>query len=187
MRKNTAKPEPHGLQFNVAQLFKEATGGTRHYDIDTPAPGELNEDITFVSPLTGEVKFLRAGPNILVTGILTGTVEKTCGRCLNSFTTPVSIELEEEFYPTIDVFTGAPIVQSPDVEAANLIDEQHILDLLEVTRQEFLVASEEVRYCRPDCPGLCPICGQDRNTNLCNCQDEVLDARWAGLQALLEE
>ncbi len=187
MRKNPANPESQGLQFNVAQLLKEPIGATRSYDIDTPVPGDLDEEISFVSPLTGHVKFLRTGLNVLVTGTLIATIEKICGRCLNNFTVPVSIELEEEFYPTIDVVTGAALAQPADVEEFDLIDEQHILDLLEVVRQEFLVNSDEPRYCRPDCKGLCPICGQDRNTGSCHCHDEVIDARWAGLQALLEE
>jgi uncharacterized protein len=187
MRKNPAKPESHGLQFNVAQLLKEPTGATRNYEVNTPVPDTLDAEISFVSPLTGHVKFLRTGLNILVTGALTGTIKKNCGRCLNSFTVPVSLELEEQFYPTIDVVTGTPLTQSAEVEEFDLIDEQHILDLLEVVRQEFLVNSDEPRYCRPDCKGLCPICGQDRNTTSCNCQDEVIDARWADLQTLLEE
>ncbi|MFN8460029.1 MAG: DUF177 domain-containing protein [Anaerolineae bacterium] len=130
---------------------------------------------------------MRTGLNILVTGQLTTTVEKLCGRCLNDFTTPVSIELEEEFFPTLDIVTGLAISPPPDVESANLIDEQHILNLSEVVRQELLLADEEVRYCRPDCKGLCPICGQDRNLNPCNCQDEAIDPRWAALQNLQDD
>ena len=96
-----------GLQFNVAQLLKEATGASRRYKIETPPLGPLGQDISLVSPLMGEVKFLRAGPNILVTGALKANVEIACGRCLTIFTAAAEIELEEEFYPSIDVITAA--------------------------------------------------------------------------------
>jgi uncharacterized protein len=99
----------------------------------------------------------------------------------------VTIELEEEFFPTLDIVTGAAISQPPEIEAANLIDEQHILDLLEVVRQEILVKSDSLFYCRPDCKGLCPHCGQDLNLGSCDCRDEFIDPRWTGLQELLEE
>jgi uncharacterized protein len=173
-----------GLEFNVAQLLKESTGAVRHHQVEAQPGDTLNEELKIISPITGQVKFLRTGPNILATGELTVTIEKLCGRCLNPFTAPVSIELEEEFFPTLDIVTGLAIIQSPEIEEADLIDEQHILNLSEVVRQEFLLAGEEVRYCRPDCKGLCPICGQDRNMVPCNCQDEAIDPRWAGLQAL---
>ena len=75
-----------------------------------------------------------------------------------------------------------------DAEEANRIDDQHILDLTEVVRQEFLLESDNFLYCRPDCKGLCPSCGQDRNSESCDCEDDNIDLRWAGLRALqLEE
>lgn len=181
-QQNRVKRDSHALQFNVAQLLKETTGASRSYEVEAEALGELDEGVTIVSPITGHLKFLRTGPNILVTGMLAADIEKNCGRCLTTFTMPVSIDLEEEFYPTIDIVTGTPLPPSADVEEANLIDEQHILDLQEVVRQEFLLISDTVLYCRPDCKGLCPKCGQDRNINPCDCQDEVIDERWAGLQ-----
>jgi len=176
------------LQFNVAQLLREATGATRSYDIEVEAFGKLDEDISVAAPLVGQVKFLRTGQNILATGLLETTLEKDCGRCLTTFRTPVSIDLEEEFYPKLDIVTGLSLPKSFDADEANYIDEQHILDLHEVVRQELLLKSDETIYCRPDCKGLCPQCGQDRNTEPCNCQDEQIDWRWAGLKALqLEE
>jgi uncharacterized protein len=178
----------HELQFNVAQLLKEPTGATRSYDINTKTITQLDEDVTLVSPLIGHVKFLRTGKDILVTGSLETTIQKSCGRCLATFTAPISLELEEEFYPTVDVVTGNFLPVDPDADEANQITSQHILDLSEVVRQDCLLAGDAILYCRPDCKGLCPHCGQDRNLEPCDCEDEPTDSRWAGLLALqLEE
>jgi uncharacterized protein len=38
--------------------------------------------------------------------------------------------------------------------------------------------------CRPDCQGLCPVCGKDRNVESCQCQTEWVDPRLSGLKAL---
>jgi uncharacterized protein len=39
--------------------------------------------------------------------------------------------------------------------------------------------------CRPDCAGLCPVCGADRNSGDCgHGGTEQLDPRWAGLAGL---
>lgn len=40
--------------------------------------------------------------------------------------------------------------------------------------------------CRPDCAGLCPTCGADRNTTACDCAPEVGDPRWEALRGLAE-
>ena len=36
----------------------------------------------------------------------------------------------------------------------------------------------------PDCAGLCPSCGIDRNRASCDCTTEDLDPRWAALRSL---
>jgi uncharacterized protein len=107
------------LQFNVAQLLKESTGATRTHDINAEIKNELDNEIIAVSPLVGQVEFLRAGPNILVTGLLQTTLQKICSRCLTDFTIPASIELEEEFYPAVDIVTGTPLPKSSQVDSAN--------------------------------------------------------------------
>jgi uncharacterized protein len=41
--------------------------------------------------------------------------------------------------------------------------------------------------CRPDCAGLCPMCGEDLNENPHEHEDERLDPRWAALEELKEK
>lgn len=185
----TKRSTRHELQFNVAQLLKEATGATRTHYISSKLLKKLDDDVTLLSPISGEVRFLRTGSDILVTGTLETTLQKDCGRCLTQFSTPVSFELEEQFYPTIDITTGVALPPPPEGEdEANQIDEQHTLDLLEVIRQDLLLESDGILYCSPDCKGLCPQCGENLNINSCTCEEEEIDSRWAGLLALqLEE
>jgi uncharacterized protein len=178
------RPNAHELQFNVAQLLKEPTGATRSYEVYAASIKQFDEDVILVAPIVGEVKFLRTGADILVTGALKTSIQKSCGRCLNSFQSDLKIELEEQFYPTLDIMTGTVLPPPADADEANAIDERHLLDLYEVVRQEFLLESESVRYCQPDCKGLCPHCGQDLNVMQCNCAEDAIDSRWAGLRAL---
>lgn len=181
---NRIKDGLRGLQFNVSQLLKEPTGATRSYQVMAEVTDNLADNVSFVSPITGQVKLVHTGPNIMVTGELRADIEKICGRCLATFVTPVEVEIEEMFYPAVDVVTGASLPQPADADEANQIDERHILDLSEVARQDFLLESEGFRYCRPDCKGLCPRCGEDLNQGPCNCEEEDIDFRWAGLKEL---
>ena len=183
MTQKQRKLATNNWQFNVAQLLKEPTGATRHYQIETLITNPISDDVEFNSPITGDVKFLRTGADILVTGLLETIIQKNCSRCLTPFEAPITVELEEQFYPTIDVISGGVLPPPLEADEANRIDEYHILDLSPVVRQGLLIESEGVRYCRADCKGLCPYCGQDRNTEPCNCEDEKIDARWADLLA----
>jgi uncharacterized protein len=38
--------------------------------------------------------------------------------------------------------------------------------------------------CRPDCAGLCPMCGEDLNENPHEHEEERIDPRWAALESL---
>jgi uncharacterized protein len=172
----------HELQFNVSQLLKEVTGANRDYEICVEQIKRF-DDIQLVEPLTGYVRFLRTGPDVLVEGTLQTTIQRECGRCLMPFKAVITIELEELFYPTVDLVSGKLLSVPEDVDEATRIDERHTLDLYEVVRQAIGLESESHRYCRVDCKGLCPHCGQDRNTNPCTCEDESIDVRWAGLLA----
>jgi len=170
----------HELQFNVAQLLKETTGATRDHDIYFTGVNQFDE-LELVEPLTGSVYFLRTGQDVLVTGKLHTTLQRVCGKCLASFTAPITIVLEEIFFPTIDLVSGNMLPAPEDADEANRINEFHTLDLYEVIRQAIMLESVACRYCRPDCKGLCPHCGQDRNTNPCTCHENAIDARWSGL------
>lgn len=175
------KIDPYGLQFNVSQLLKETTGADRHYEVNTLALDVLDEHTEVLTPLVGRIRFLRTGADILVTGTLATAIQKECGRCLDPFTAPITIELEEQFYPTIDVNTGLPLPPPDEADEANRINDQHILDLLEVVRQAAVLEGDSVRYCKPDCKGICLQCGQNLNETTCDCQTETVDLRWAGL------
>lgn len=169
-----------GLQFNVAQLLKQATGSRRLYDVvaEWSATGD---GLRVAAPLRGYVRFLRIGNGVLVTGQLETVVQLTCSRCLSEYLLPLHLDLEEEFRPTIDIVTGAWLEQEPDQDQANLIDQHHTLDLTEVIRQDIWLNLPPSPVCRPDCQGLCPQCGQNRNEGSCTCPTEAIDPRWASL------
>jgi uncharacterized protein len=77
-------------------------------------------------------------------------------------------------------------IPEEDRDEAVLIDVHQILDLTEVIRQGLWLAMPEKTLCRPDCAGLCPNCGGNRNLGECHCE-ALSDPRWASLQALLTE
>ncbi len=177
--------KPRDAVFNVAQLLKEPIGATRDYEVLAPIHHLLPELIA-AEPLTGQVHLLRTDRGILVQARLRGSVVVSCSRCLTDVSAPVTILVEEQFQPTVDVVRGV-FLEVDEEDEALLIDEHHILDLHEVLRQEVLLATPMQPLCKPDCAGLCPTCGEDLNLGPCSCVQTDVDARWAELGSLLAD
>jgi uncharacterized protein len=168
------------MRYSVAQLLKEHSGAVRKYDVSEDVDG-LDADIHALAPLTGQITLLRTADGVLVTGHLHTVVELECSRCLEPVVAPADFDLEEDFVPTIDVLTGRSLPIPVDADEATLIDEHHILDLAEAVRQNILLAQPSHPLCKTDCLGLCPVCGQNRNEGLCDCDLTERDPRWAVL------
>ncbi|MDP6495816.1 MAG: DUF177 domain-containing protein, partial [Dehalococcoidia bacterium] len=126
----------------------------------------------------------RTDRGILVKGNLRTHVDTTCGRCLNSFSAPVTCDIEEEFFPKIDMLNGASLPPPPDPDTF-CVDEHHILDLSEAVRQYALMTLPITLLCRSDCPGLCPECGHDLGEGPCTCHPTDRDSRLAKMEQLL--
>ncbi len=172
------------MRYNVAQLIRGPTGQRRHYELDEDLSA-LDEELRPVEPLTGALQFTRTSQGILVTGRCATAVELTCDRCLEPYVQAIDVEVEEEFYPTVDP-GETPLDEVSEVDREDValrIDEHHMLDLWEVMRQNLLLAMPAHALCQPDCQGLCPRCGESRNAGLCHCPTEPIDPRWAILQA----
>ena len=58
------------------------------------------------------------------------------------------------------------------------------LDLAAWARDAIALSIPEKILCRPDCAGLCPLCGLDLNREAHEHDDEDVDPRWAGLAEL---
>jgi uncharacterized protein len=171
------------MQINVAQLLRAPIGSVRDYDIKQVI------DITgdgVSSLVQGQVRLMRTNRSILAKGTLDTEAELTCSRCLGQFECPLVMKLEEEYYPTTDVITGAP-VPVPDEPGLFIIDEHHVLDLTEAVRQYALLAIPMKPLCKEDCAGLCPYCGHNLNRGLCGCTSQKTDPRWAELSKLKKE
>jgi len=170
------------MLFNVAQLMKSPVGTSFVADFDEDEA--TFDDLKAVGPIEGHVRMRRTNQGLLVDGWVDLTLELTCTRCLKDFEQPMHVTFEEQFYPTVDVFTGTPL-PAFDRDEIFPIDDHHLLDLTEAVRQTTLTALPMVTVCQEDCKGLCPQCGKDLNLGSCDCQPEV-DARMSVLEKLLQ-
>ena len=167
------------VQINVSQQLRAPIGSIRDYEVSKAV------DIADGSRLVqGEIRLMRTDRSILAKGTLRTAIERTCSRCLSLFSCPLTLNIEEEYFPTADMFTGASL-PLPDEPDSFTIDGNNTLDLTEAIRQYALLATPMKPLCRQDCVGLCPTCGGNLNQAPCHCSPKPVDPRWSELSKLV--
>ncbi len=170
------------LKFNVAQLLREEVGARRSYDFDEQRL-DLDETLA-LRDLRGTVRFTRTASGVLAGVRMRGMVMMECIRCLTETPQPIEVRFDDEFHSKIEVNTGGPLPK-PEEDDPFFIEDNHMIDLGEAIREYALLELPMQPLCKPDCKGLCPTCGIDRNTERCTCAEIVGDDRFAALRALL--
>lgn len=160
------------MQFNISQLLRERVGATRAYDLAPEPPVHR-----------GHVEVIRTPGGVLVRAEADVVIEAICSRCLAPFGYPAHINFEEIYAQQVDVVTGAKLPE-PDEPESFRISTTHTIDITEAVRQYSEMAAAMQPLCRPDCPGLCPVCGEDLSIKACGCDSTPIDPRWMALAAL---
>lgn len=168
------------LSYNVATLLRAAPGTTKRYPVQQ-LEMEIAEDLRLARPIEGEVQLSRTGRSILARAHLTTAIDGYCSRCLKEVVAPIDVDIEEEALPSVDIVTGMPLNRDDEPDALRL-DDHHELDLGEPIREAISLAEPISLLCRPDCAGLCLVCGVDlNNVNGHDHPEETVDPRLAAL------
>jgi uncharacterized protein len=136
-----------------------------------------SSDLILDAPVTGNLELTRTQLSLRLRGTVGTVATMVCGRCLTVFERPHEVTLDEEFSLGSDERADA-------AEAEWVAGPQPVLDVTEVIRQQLLLAVPMVPLCRPDCRGLCPVCGANRNETDCGHDGRPADPRWAPLATL---
>lgn len=102
-----------------------------------------------------------------------------CDRCLK----PVEEKLEI-------CFTRK--VWAPDMGAEpSVYEEQPFMEGFQMNVEDLLISEIVTSWpmkilCKPDCKGICPICGRDLNAGMCDCDTFVPDPRMAAIKDIFE-
>ncbi len=143
--------------WNVTGLLGDALGAHRVYDI-SDARIDLPDDLELARPIAGQVRLTRTNRGIIADARLTTALAGECSRCLRPAVTPIDIRLDEEYLPSLDLASGKPLDAGDEPDALRLSD-HHELDLEPSIRDAISLAEPIAPLDRPDCPGLCVVCG----------------------------
>jgi uncharacterized protein len=177
----TARDRAPALELNVAGLLAEGPGTSRDVVVGDLRI-DLGPDLEQGAPIVGSIRLARTNRGLYVTGRLRTTLRESCVRCLAPVEAPIDIVLDEEALPSIDLHSGALLDPTVDPEVVRLTD-HHELDLEPLLRDAISLAEPIAPVCRPDCPGLCAICGGELAVGVHDHGEGPIDPRLEALRS----
>jgi uncharacterized protein len=153
--------DTHGdpLTFAVSGILADVPGTVRDYaveDVDVEV-----DDLVLAEPVNGTIRVSRTNRGLVVDAKLTTALAGECARCLRPLVTPVTMRIDEEVLPTIDLGSGlaVPLEEGGDPEAPRLTD-HHELEMRPLVDEAISLQEPIAPLCEPGCPGLCTECGE---------------------------
>jgi uncharacterized protein len=122
-----------------------------------------------------ELVVTRANTGVVFSLALAARLHGPCYRCLGDAVLDVPIRARE--------------YQATDPEDEQMTTPYVVANRLDVSawaRDAVALALPDKILCRPDCAGLCPVCGKNLNEEPHTHAEEQADPRWAALETLRE-
>lgn len=170
-------------KIDITSIVHE-NGGQLHYESEEPVQFD---DLNFKSPLKISLDLTNTGNGILVEGSISGALETACVGCLTPLQETVTTEISEEFVPLSQALPEVEDDMALEELAVFTLEGDERLDPTEAVRQAILLSLPTEPRCKPDCKGLCPKCGANRNAGECDCKVEsktTPEERWNPLLKL---
>lgn len=177
------------MQFLVSDLEREPI----QFSVALPADaigygGEAEQVGDLAAEGRAEVLHEHRGPKEIVAdirlkGSFRGEFQIPCARCVEPVNLPLSGEFDLLFRPSdVDATGSEHAISTPETEIGYY--DNGGLALEDVLREQVLLSLPARTLCQPDCKGLCPRCGLNRNETACSCDTGPSDPRWEALADL---
>jgi uncharacterized protein len=152
----------------------------------TYAPGALDyhgAEFRQATPLTVNAVAELVGAEIRIQGRLETRLEAACDRCLG----PVEIAVARDFdlvYRSVKTIAREEEIEIPKDELEVGFYHGEGIALADVLTEQVILSLPMKIICRPECLGLCPTCGANRNHETCGCPPAEEDSPFASLRGL---
>lgn len=115
----------------------------------------------------------KMGEDVLLRANLTGEMRSTCVRCLEEARIRVVLPMLTTFVEPSDDDDDDE-EKDDDLDVATFDGDE--IDLGPEIRDQLMLALPLHPLCREDCLGLCAVCGGNRNTDPCSCEEKARQA-----------
>ncbi len=167
-------PQP-SLRLNVGFIIYQTVGYSRDFPFDI-LHAKLTPDLD-LNDLAGVVRVTRTPQGLLVQVKMHALAAAECARCLSDFSHDLSVDFSELYAFDLRSVTDSNLILPEDGK----------IDLEPLLREYMLLDFPINPLCKPDCKGLCPVCGENQNQTTCHHEEIRGDERLAGLSSLLNQ
>ncbi len=168
-----------GVRISLAELELHSITASDSY-----APGALDfhgAEFRQTSPLNIKVKAELLGTEIRIQGNLQTHLEASCDRCLGAVEIPVGSDFDL-YYRPIETIAKEEEIEIPNDEMDIGFYSGDGIELADVATEQVILSVPMKVVCGPECRGLCPVCGANRNLEPCNCAPPQQDSPFASLK-----
>lgn len=163
-------------------------GHSRRLEVDLVAPAGIGTAVIGVaegSTVHFDVTLTSVAEGIYVSGAADVVLAGECVRCLDPVRLETAVDLAELYlYP--EAVNRAE--DDGDAEATEMfMTDGETLDLEPMLRDAVVLDLPFQPLCRPDCPGLCPVCGEQLAGLPTGHSHEALDPRFQVLDGYFED
>jgi uncharacterized protein len=150
------------LRVNVGFLLNQTIGTYRDIHFELP-DYQFSQDFS-VAKLEGVTRIMRVTQGLLVDGSFQTHIQLECVRCLTDYTHTLQCEFQELY----------AFRNQPATESGLIVPDNANIDFAPVIH-EYLVLEIPIKpLCRPDCRGLCVVCGENLNTSDCGHDQTII-------------
>lgn len=133
-----------------------------------------------VAPLRVQAVAELVNSDIRIRGHLDTRLEMECDRCVAQMELGVEQNFDLSYRPVSVIARAEEVeVNSDELEVGFYSGEG--VELADMVREQVMLTLPMKRICRPDCQGLCPICGSNLNLKKCDCRQQAVNSPLAVL------
>lgn len=166
------------MELNFTRISR-SEGIKEEFDLNDHLDGSTiefcGERLNIVSPVTVKGSAVNYEGKINVDLRITTQVERICSRCLESFKEEVQVDSSYVF-----------VKEAKDNEEDYYTFKNDKVDITDLVLGDIAAKLAMKPLCNEDCKGLCPICGENKNSSECQCKNEKIDPRMQALSKLLD-
>jgi uncharacterized protein len=152
----------------MASLYKVdigglLAGGRQRLAVDQQVDLEPFEGVRFSKPAQVHLEMHASGAILEIGGSIDAEYQGECDRCLGAVDRRMHVEVDEQ----LDAATDS--IKDPFGPGNVLTGDR--LDVRDLATQLVCSAIPLTLVCAENCQGICPQCGQNRNTGECACPE----------------
>tara|TARA_Y100000590_G_scaffold441818_1_gene569092 strand:- start:355 stop:861 length:507 start_codon:yes stop_codon:yes gene_type:complete len=162
------------VKINVESIASGKIGEKFEHDFTY----EMQSDINRV--VKGKLFVMKTNYGFNVRANCFTNLKHTCGRCLESFESPLEFSFSERFSKENHPTSESTMKDDFRIEVDGNIDVSQAIE------QYLIIETPFNTVCSNDCKGLCQQCGANLNQDECSCTPRLSNPAWENLRDLWE-